>query len=198
MSASPAALIARPQVLADLLAGSRLRDVALVAGYAALTGLAAQVAIVLPFTPVPITGQTFVVLAGALALGWRRAGLGMALYLLAGLAGLPWYAQGHGGLGSLATPSFGYVIGFIAAGTMTGWLAGRRLDRGPLGTVVAMIAGTAVIYAFGLFWLAFNLHVGPARALTLGLYPFLIGAALKAALAAGVLPGAWWLVGTRR
>jgi biotin transport system substrate-specific component len=198
VSASPAALMARPRVLADLLAGSRVRDVALIVAYAALTGLAAQVAIVLPFTPVPITGQTFVVLAGALALGWRRAGLGMALYLLVGLAGVPWYAQGHGGLGSLAAPSFGYVVGFIVAGIVTGWLAGRRFDRRPPGTVVAMIAGTVVIYAFGLPWLAFVLHVGPARALALGLYPFLIGDALKAALAAGVVPAAWWLVGTRK
>jgi biotin transport system substrate-specific component len=188
------ALLTRRRVLADHLSGGLVRDVLLVVGYAVLIGLSAQVVVRLPFTPVPLTGLTFGVLAGALALGWWRSALGMALYLFAGLAGVPWFAGGAGGPATLLAPSFGYIIGCLAASALVGRLAERGFDRRPLRALVAMVAGSAVIYAFGLPWLAFTVHSGPATTLALGLYPFLIGDALKAALAAGVLPGARWLV----
>ncbi len=193
MSLSSSA-IPRPgrAVLADVLPGERVRDLLLVLAYAGLTGLAAQV--VIPFTPVPVTGQTFAVLLGGAALGWRRAFLGMAVYMAAGLAGVPWFSQWSGGTDTLSAPSFGYIIGFLFAGALVGWLAGNGFDRTATRVVLTMVAGNLVIYAFGLPWLMASIHVGLAKGLDLGVTRFLLGDALKIALAAGLLPGAWALV----
>jgi biotin transport system substrate-specific component len=193
--------LGRPRrlVLADVLPGDRVRDVVLVVGFAAFTGLAAQLAIKLPFTPVPITGQTFAVLLGAAALGWRRALAGMVLYLALGLTPwVPWFAEGSGGADMVQAPSFGYIVGFLVAAALVGWLAERGWDRTPPRTVVTMVAGNLVIYAFGLPWLMAAVGVGLATGLELGVTPFLAGDALKILLAAGLLPGAWALVGRDR
>jgi len=185
-------------VLADALPGDRVRDAVLVLGFAAFTGLAAQVAIKLPFTPVPITGQTFAVLLGGAALGWRRGLAGMVLYLALGLTPwVPWFAEGSGGADMAQAPSFGYIVGFLFAAALVGWLAERGWDRTPPRTVVTMVAGNLVIYAFGLPFLMATLDVGLAPGLELGVTPFLAGDALKILLAAGLLPGAWALVGRR-
>jgi biotin transport system substrate-specific component len=192
---SAEALTLRRGVLADRVPAFAARDVALIAGYAVLVGLLAQLVIPLPFTPVPITGQTFGVLLGGMALGWRRALLGMLLYLVVGLAGLPWFAGGAGGFHVLGAPTFGYLVGFVVAAAIVGWLAESGADRKPLFTLGAMAAGTAVIYFFGVTWLMSSLHVGLRTALALGLTPFLLGDAIKALLAAGLLPGAWKLAG---
>jgi biotin transport system substrate-specific component len=192
--------IGRPRrvVLADVLPGERVRDAVLVAGFAAFTGLAAQLAVKLPFTPVPITGQTFAVLLGGAALGWRRALAGMVLYLALGLTPwVPWFAEGSGGTAMLEAPSFGYLLGFLAAAALAGWLAGRGWDRTPPRTVLTMVAGNLVIYAAGLPWLMATVDVGLAKGLELGVTPFLAGDALKILLAAGLLPGAWALAGRR-
>jgi biotin transport system substrate-specific component len=185
-------------VLADLLPGERARDLALVVAYAGFTGLAAQVVVPLPFTPVPVTGQTFAVLLGAAALGWQRGFLGMGLYLAAGLAGVPWFSQWRGGTDTLSAPSFGYIVGFVVAAALVGRLAAGGLDRTPARVVLTMVAGNLVIYAFGLPWLMAAVHVGLAKGLHLGVTPFLGGDALKIALAAGLLPSAWALVGRTR
>ena len=127
MSVSQSAL-GRPRrlVLADALPGDRVRDAVLVLGFAAFTGLAAQVTVKLPFTPVPNTGQTFAVLIGAAGLGWRRALAGMVLYLALGLTPwVPWFAEGRGGADMVQAPSFGYIVGFLVAAALVGWLAGR-------------------------------------------------------------------------
>lgn len=183
---------ARPLVLADLVAGSRLRDVALVAGGAGFVGLSAQVAVPLPFTPVPLTLQTFAVLLAGAALGWQRAVPSMVLYLGVGAAGVPWFAAGTSGT---AAPSFGYIVGFVLAAAVVGRLAGSGADRTPLRTFALMALGSAVIYLVGVPWLAASLGVGPTEAVALGLTPFLVGDAIKALVAAGLLPGAWRLVG---
>ena len=183
------------RVLADLVPGALVRDVVLVVGAAALTGAAAQVAIPLPFTPVPISLQTLTVLLSGAALGPVRGLLGMAVYLVAGVAGVPWFSEGRSGL---EFPSFGYIVGFVLAAALVGWLARRGLDRSVPGTVGIMVLGNLVIYALGVTWLALSLDVNLARALELGAWPFLIGDALKVALAAGLLPAAWWLVRERR
>jgi len=191
----------RQLVLADLVASSRsrvtqvARDVALVVGAATLVGLLAQISIKLSFTPVPITGQTLGVLLAGTALGWRRGAMAMALYGIAGVAGVPWFA-GHAS--GYVGASFGYIIGFFVAATVCGYLAERGADRTITGSVPAMLAGELMIYLFGVTWLAVDLHVGAATALHLGFTPFVIGDAIKAAIAAGLLPVAWKLAGRSR
>ncbi len=184
-----------PVVLADLVPGALVRDLLLVAGAAAFVGLLAQVSVHLPFTPVPITGQTLGVLLAGTALGWRRGTAAMALYAVAGVAGVPWFA-GH--TSGYVGASFGYVVGFVLCGLVCGWLAERGAGRSLLRSVPAMVAGEVVMYAVGVTWLAVALHVGAGEAIALGLTPFLAGDALKAALAAVLLPGAWRLAGSRR
>src|ERR1700694_5220745 len=130
----------RRYVLADALPAFAVRDAILVVSYAALVGLLAQVVIPLPFTPVPITGQTFGVLLGGMALGWRRALAGMAVYVALGLVGLPWFARGTGGFAVVRAPSFGYLVGFVVAAAALGRLAEMRFDRNPLLTLGAMVA----------------------------------------------------------
>lgn len=185
----------RPRVLADLIPGTLVRDIALVIAAAVLTGLAAQVSIPLPFTPVPISLQTFTVLLSGAALGPIRGGLGMVLYLVAGMAGVPWFSEQRSGFDF---PSFGYIVGFVLAAALVGWLARRGMDRSVPGTIGIMVLGNLVIYAFGVSWLASSLGVDLPTALELGAWPFLIGDGLKIALAAGLLPAAWWLAGSRR
>jgi biotin transport system substrate-specific component len=193
ISLSSAALTSprRGYVLADLLPNVRFRDATLVAGGAVLTGLAAQIAVPIPGTPVPVTGQTFAVLLFASALGLWRAFASMATYLAAGVAGVPWFAGHSSGFGG---PSMGYVIGFLAAAVVVGHLARAGGDRTPLRTFLTMTAGTAVIYTFGIAWLSRDLGVGLGDAFALGMRPFLIGDLLKALLAAALLPTAWTLV----
>lgn len=185
----------RPAVLSDLLPGARVRDLALVVGGAALTGLAAQLTV--PMWPVPVTGQTFAVLLVGATLGMNRAALSMALYLLAGVAGLPWFAGGGSGLLSEQTgalsPSFGYVLGFVAAAAVVGKLAERGGDRTVLRTVGTMIVGNVVIYAFGLPVLIATTGLDLGTALVVGAGTFLAGDAVKIAIAAGLLPLAWKL-----
>jgi biotin transport system substrate-specific component len=185
----------RPLVLADLIPGALVRDAALVAGAAGLVGALAQLTIHLSFTPVPITGQTLGVLLAGTALGWRRGALAMALYAVAGVAGVPWFAgHAHGWVGA----SFGYILGYMFAAAACGYLAQRRADRSVTRSLPAMLAGEVVIYAFGLTWLALDAHLSAGATLAEGLTPFIIGDAIKAAIAAGLLPAAWALAGRTR
>jgi biotin transport system substrate-specific component len=184
----------QPVVLADLLPGTLVRDIALVVGAAAFVGLLAQISFHLAHNPVPITGQTLGVLLAGTALGWLRGALALALYAVAGVAGVPWFADhSHG----YVSASFGYIIGFFLAAALCGYLAGRRADRSVLKSVPAMIAAEVVIYAVGLPWLALDLHLSASQTISLGLTPFLAGDAIKAAIAAGLLPAAWALAGRR-
>lgn len=184
----------RQRVLADLVPGALVRDVALVIAAAALTGIAAQISIPLPFTPVPISLQTFTVLLAGAALGPIRGGLSMLLYLAVGVGGVPWFSeQNHG----WEFASFGYIVGFVLAAALVGWLARRGLDRSIVGAVGIMVLGNLVIYAIGVAWLANFLGIDLQTALEFGLWPFLIGDGLKIALAAGLLPAAWKLAGSR-
>ena len=184
----------RQGVLADAIPGAAVRDVVLVVAYAGLVGLFAQLVIPLWFTPVPITGQTFGVMVGAAVLGWQRALTGMVLYLMVGLLGVPWFAGQSGGMDTLGSPTFGYLIGFVVAALVLGALAGRGWDR-KLAPALAMFAlGSLVIYAFGLPWLMVSLHFGLGTGLAKGVTPFLLGDAIKVLVAAGLLPTAWALV----
>lgn len=176
------------QVLADLIPASRVRDAALVLGGAALTGLAAQIAVPVPGSPVPVTGQTFAALLVGTALGARRGFASLAVYALVGAAGVPWFAEGKSGLGM---PSFGYILGMLLASVVVGALARRGADRSVWRTAGTMVLGSAVIYAVGVPYLALATGMSASAAIAAGLTPFLIGDALKAALAMGVLPTAW-------
>ena len=180
----------RPLVLADLLPGTLVRDAVLVIGAAGFVGATAQLSVHLPGTPVPVTGQTLGVLLSGAAIGWRRAGVSLALYLLVGVLGFPWFAGQSSGLSA----SFGYVIGFVAAAALVGALAGRGGDRTPVRMFAGMVAGNVVIYAFGMTYLALDLHLGAGATIREGLRPFLIGDAVKAVIAAVLLPGTWALV----
>ncbi len=179
------------RVLADFVPHRLTRDVALVGVGTTLIVVLGQVAVPLPFTPVPLSlGTLAVVLTGA-ALGPVRAGAAMMIYLAAGVAGAPWFAEQKSGW---EFASFGYIVGFFFAALVVGHLARRGFDRRPVRTFGLMMLGTAVIYAFGLPWLIWFLGVGLYDGLALGVVPFLVGDALKAALAAGLLPGAWRLL----
>lgn len=176
--------------------GSVLRDAALVLISGSLLALFARVAIPLPFTPVPITGQTLgVLLVGAL-LGGRRGALAVLAYLAEGLAGLPVFAGGTSawspslpGVPVIAGPSAGYLFSFPVAAYVVGSLADRGWDRRFWQAVGSMLAGEAAIYLIALPWLA--RYVGAGQAVLLGMLPFLVGDAVKVLVAATVLPSGW-------
>ena len=169
------------------------RDIALVIGGCLFVALLAQVKIPLGFTPVPITGQTFAVLLVGASLGSWRGGAALLLYLVAG-TWLPFYAGGASGfVGSIA--SGGYIVGFIFAAFAVGWLAERGWDRKPW-ILLAMLVGNVILYVPGLLWLATFAPAESRWATTMewGLYPFIVGDAIKLVAASLLLPGAWKLV----
>jgi len=182
-------------------------DAALVVGGSLFIAGLAQVTIRLPFTPVPITVQTLGVLLVGTSFGWARGGMALALYLAEIAVGLPFGAEGEGGLArlTLATPSGGYLWGFLLASLLMGWLANRGWDRSLRSSISVMLLGTLVIYLVGIPWLmessgyaAFLGHEPSfEEALQGGLYPFVIGDTLKLLVAAGLLPAAWRLVRRR-
>ena len=184
-----------PRVVLDPLARSLASNVALVVAGAAFIGLAAQVSIPLPGTPVPVTGQTFAVLLAGAAGGLWRGLASAALYAVVGLAGVPWFA---GGASGLVTATFGYILGFVLAAAVVGALAERGWTRTPWRTFASMLVGSAVIYAVGVPWLKAALGVTWAKAFSLGLTPFLVGDLLKAALAAGIFTLVWRWIDRRR
>jgi biotin transport system substrate-specific component len=194
-----AAVHPRPHgfVLADAVPGARTRDVALVVAGAALTALLAQVAVHVPGSPVPVTGQTLAVgLVGA-TLGARRGVSALMLYLLAGLA-LPVYADGASGWSVVWGPSGGYLVGFVLAAGVIGRLAERGGDRRVLTAFLAFVVGQALVFACGLIGL--KLAVGQTWGWTVhnGFTIFLLGGLIKAVVGAAVLPSAWQLVRGRR
>ena len=171
-------------------------DAALVIAGSLLIALSAQLAVRLPFTPVPITAQTLAVLLTGALLGWRRGVAAVLLYLGEGLAGLPVFAGGGAGPGHMAGPTGGYLIGFLLAAFTTGWLAERGWDRRFGTTFLAMLAGNVLLYVPGLLWLA--QFVGADKVLALGLYPFIIGDLIKVLIAAALLPAGWKLLSRSR
>jgi biotin transport system substrate-specific component len=175
-----------------------LTDALLIAGGAGLIAASAQVSFKLPFTPVPITGQTFSVLLVGAALGTMRGGASAFLYVLAGLL-FPIYAPHTGyGWSTITSASGGYLVSYPFVAALTGWLAERRWDRKFSSAVGAMLTGNVVIYLFGLPWLAVVLNTNLEKTFELGIYPFVPGDTFKLYLAAAALPGAWKLVGAAK
>lgn len=182
--------------LAALPGAGILTDTVLICLGAGLLAGSAQVSIALPFTPVPITGQTFAVLLVGASLGTVRGVTSALLYLLLGVAGAPVYAHGAEGFAVITGASGGYLISYPFASALTGWLAERRWDRRFSSAVGAMLTGNVLIYLIGLPWLAVVLGTGLEKTLELGLYPFVPGDTFKLYLAAALLPAAWRMVGT--
>jgi len=175
---------------------ARVYDAAVAIGGSIAIALCAQIAV---GGPVPVTGQTFAVLMVAALLGSRRAVLCVLAYLAEGLLGLPVFAQGGAGLGIFLGPRGGFLVGFLAVAYIVGSLAQRGWDRRPATTVLAMVLGSAGLYACGLTWLFCLAHVlaqplGGQGVLAVGLYPFLAGDTVKIALAAVLLPTGWKMI----
>jgi biotin transport system substrate-specific component len=192
---STAAIAVRPGVLADRLVArsTRVTDLALVVTGAAVVGLLAQVTI--PMWPVPITGQTLgVVLVGG-ALGMRRGAAALTTYLLAGLAGVPWFAELSGGPAYVLAPSFGFIVGFIAAAAVAGWFAERAWDRKPLLAMMGFCLATVAPFLVGVPWMAAVLGLSdPATIAAYGITPFIVPGLIKAGLAAAAFPMVWRLI----
>lgn len=178
-------------VLADRVFGRSLPlDVVLVAAGAALTALLAQVAV--PLYPVPITGQTLAVLLVGATLGAARGAISLALYAVLGVVGLPVFSDYASGVDVILGPTGGYIVGFIVSAALVGWLSERAWERQILKALATFAVGTLVVFAVGLPWLAVALGLDLMQTLNGGLFPFLIGGAIKALIAAGLLPLAWW------
>jgi biotin transport system substrate-specific component len=170
---------------------SVLTNVLLVLAGTAFVAIAAQVSISLPFTPVPITGQTFAVVLVGASLGALLGLASLGLYLFVGALGAPVYADQAHGWDVLTGPTGGYIVGFVLAAVLTGFLAQHRWDRHFNSAVAAMLSGNVVIYLVGLPWLAAKLDTGLEGTLEAGLYPFVVGDLLKLYLAGALLPAAW-------
>jgi biotin transport system substrate-specific component len=176
---------------------TRLRHVALIVLGALLIALTARISIPVPGSPVPVTGQTFGVLLVAGALGMRRGVASISVYVLIGLIGIPFFAEGKGGIQVILGATGGYIVGFVLAGAVVGRLAELGWDRRLIGALGAMAIGNVVIYLVGVPWLMAVLHFDLATGIAKGLTPFLIGDAIKLILAAAAFPVAWWVVGRR-
>ena len=193
--AASIALPTRRPVLAELLPASTTRTgITIVAG-AALTAVAAQVALPVPGSPVPVTGQTFAVLLTAAALGPARGLAAQALYLVLGIAGLPVFAGASHGPGALFGATGGYLAGFLAAAVIVGYGTRRGADRSPVQTLLLFALASAAIYLIGTAWLCVDTGMSVSAGISAGVTPFLPGDAVKALLAAGLLPGTWRLIG---
>jgi biotin transport system substrate-specific component len=169
------------------------REVALMLGGSLLIALSAQLRLVLPFSPVPMTGQTFAVLLLGALYGSQRGPATVLTYLALGAMGLPVFAGGAFGVARLVGPTAGYLVGFVAAAFVVGFLSERGWDRKPWTTALSMILGNGMIYVAGVLWL--SRFVGWQAVLTTGVLPFLAGDALKIALATILLPTGWRLIG---
>ena len=191
-------LSARPTLIDRVVPRSIATDIALIFAGAVLTAISAQIAI--PMWPVPITGQTFAVLLVGAVLGASRGALSMITYFSMGAAGLPVFTGAVAGITFGTT--FGYLVGFIAAAAVVGWLGQLHWHKKVSGVIASFLIGNAVIYLFGLPWLAFalaNLSLASdlGAVVAAGLVPFLVGDAIKMALASAALPLAWKYLGTK-
>ncbi len=175
--------------------GTRIRHAALIVAGALLVSLCALIYI--PTLPVPFTGQTFGVLLVGGALGFRRGLAALLLYLAIGAVGVPVYSEGRSGLAVIQGATGGYLIGFVVAAAVVGRLAELGWDRRIGGALAAMAIGTAIIYAIGVPWLKATTGLPWSDAVAAGMTKFLVWDAAKLAVAAGIFPAAWWLIGRR-
>ncbi len=185
--------ISIPMTIHERLVRGRVAvEVALVLGASVLIALAAQIAIPIPFTPVPLTLQPLAVLMVGIALGSRRGASAAALYLIEGFSGLPVFAQGHGGPLWLIGPTAGYLCSYPFAAFVAGWFSERGWGNNIARALCGMLVALAVIYAGGWSWLA--VLSGPRAAFTMGIVPFVVADIIKVAIGAALLPYAERLI----
>ena len=167
-------------------------DVVIIIIGSVFVALSSQLAFYLPFSPIPITGQTFAVLFIGAVLGSRRGGLSLALYVLEGLIGLPVFAGGTGGMAIIFGPTAGYLVGFIPAAILVGYLSEKGFSRNRISMFFALLFGSIVIYLFGVFRLLS--FVEYEKVFMLGIAPFLVGDVIKTVLATILIPSGWKLI----
>lgn len=187
---SSATVTREHRVLTDLLPGARVRDVTLTVGFAVVIAVFAQLQFALPGTTVPVTGQTFAVLAGAIALGRSRATVGALLYLALGVVGLPWFS-------GAGPHTVGYIVGFVVASAVVGAMVRRFGSHSPRQVVAAMAVGNVVIWACGATGLALVLDLSAGQAIATGVVPFLLGDAIKLIAASALVPLLWGIADPR-
>lgn len=189
-------LAIKPTIVDRVIKNSLASDIALVAGGTLLTALAAQAYI--PASPVPFTFQTLAVLLVGATLGSLRGALSMGLYAFVGAIGLPVFSEASSGTSVLFGATGGYIIGFIVAAALVGYLAEKNFSSNVLKMALAYAVGTVVIYALGATWLTYGylggVWTGETGGLMLGVIPFLIWDAVKAVIAGGLLPASWKIV----
>ncbi|WP_244237944.1 biotin transporter BioY [Corallococcus terminator] len=185
------------RVLADVFVRTRVHEGALVLAAALCTALLAQVALPVPGSPVPITGQTLAVVLTAAALGPGRGMAGQLVYLLLGAAGLPFYAKAASGWGQLAGPTGGYLVAFLPAAFLVGLAARHGYDQRPWTAVPLFLVGQLVILGIGMVWLRVAVSLDFATAFQKGFLPFVPGGLIKAAIAGLITFLAWRLVRAR-
>jgi biotin transport system substrate-specific component len=178
---------------------SRFYDAVLIVGGSLVVAISAQLSVWLPFSPVPVTGQTFAVLMMGALLGARRGALCILVYLLEGATGLPVFAAGAAGIPWMIGPTGGYLVGFVIAAWVVGRLCERGWDRNVFKTACAMVTGNVCIHVLGIVWLsclavASGSGFSLGRVLSVGVYPFVIGDVIKIILAAVLLPCGWKLL----
>ena len=193
-----AGIVSHPKVLVDTVwsVDSLSRDVTLVIAGSLAIAAAAQLKIVLPFTPVPISAQTFVVLLIGALVGAKRGVATIMTYLSLGILGLPVFSAAPPGPGALVSPTGGYLAGFVLAAWLMGALSERGWDRKPWTTALAMGISSLVILTCGVLWL--GRFVGWDNVMQTGFFPFIPGDLVKIALATALLPAGWKLLGTKR
>ncbi|MFI0961248.1 biotin transporter BioY [Streptomyces sp. NPDC021080] len=184
----------RPALAESLLPRVLTRSGTTVLLGAVLTALAAQVSVPVPGSPVPVTGQTFAVLMTATALGPAQGFASQLLYLLLGALGLPVFTDAQHGIHAFSGATGGYLLGFLAAAAIAGFGARHGADRSSIRALASLIPASGAIYLFGASWLSLSTGMSPGQAISVGVVPFLFGDAMKALLAAGLLPGAWKLL----
>lgn len=184
-----------PRILAErVINRSIAMNVLLVVTGSFIIAVAAQIAVPVPFSPVPMTLQPLAVLLVGAALGSSRGAAAAALYILEGFSGFPVFANASGGPAVLVGPTAGYLLAFPAAAWLTGFASERGYTRSLAGTAASLTVASAVIFAGGWAWLATAFQLGPVVAFTTGVVPFVGGDILKIAIATGLLPFAQSIV----
>ncbi len=186
--------ISSPYVIDSIWEKSKSSAYVQIGALTLLTIISAQVVIPLPFTPVPLTLQTFAILFGAAAIGPYKSTIAQFLYLLIAAVGFPVLASDKGGVEALFGATTGYLIAFLVASFVVGYVAKQFSTRKFINVLVGFFIGTFLIYFFGATWLSFYTGNGLAYGISKGVIPFIFGDILKALLAASLLPFTWKII----